>query len=475
MSRSLYLIACVSASLASGPVPSAQARPEAESEVFERARRSVFLVETESGHGSGFLVDASGLVLTNHHVLGSSRYVAVGIDPLHKYPASVVAREASRDVALIRVHPRAVEGLSPLRFIDSGDNVKIGERVLAIGSALIDEGSVLTTGMVSRVGPDTIIADLNVNPGSSGGPLLNLKGEVVGICTFLLKAAAGPGLAGVIRGHVARPVVATVSASLVHEPPSFERLPVAPRIPYPAQALRERAAAVRDASAYRGRVEGMRIDVLTPPIVYFEAHQQEIRRLRKQNSEQKASQQLGGEQPNAYVWQSHTGQVEAIVGIRVVPEERGDFVRMRLLRDGVEAVPIVPGRFCEPGAPGTRGHPARCFGLYQYLPETFAPGAQLALHVYSDDAPEKPRVWKLRPALVDRVRSDFAPWFATAGGDVDRRRGWMTDEMFAAPQSSVARDLCHGPHRRFVLLGWPDARVPAPAVDNNAGAGSVVR
>ena len=75
-------------------------------------------------------------------------------------------------------------------------------------------------------------------------------------------------------------------------------------------------------------------------------------------------------------------------------------VRMRLLRNGVEVVPIVPGRFCAASS--------GCFGLYQYEPAAFAPGGKLELHVYSDGV-AKPQVWKIPAALVRRVWSDFAP------------------------------------------------------------------
>ena len=301
-----------------------------ETDVFERSRRSVFLVETESGHGSGFLVDRSGLVVTNHHVIGS--------------------------------------GL--------------------------------------RVTDDTFIADLNVNSGTSGGPLLNLAGDVVGICTFYMKAPAGPGLAGIMRADTVLAFVDGASAGAPREIPSPERLPVASPTPYPAAALLERALAIRDPSAYGVKINGMRIDVLTPPVVYLLGQQQELRKAKGQR----------------YGWLTHSAEMEAIVAIRAVPELISvpgeplrfarDLQRLRLLRNGVEVVPIVPGRFCSSSAAQTSfRQPAGCFGLYQYQPAAFAPGAELELHVFSGDT-AKPHVWKLPAALVSRVWSDFAPWLS---------------------------------------------------------------
>lgn len=380
-----------------------------ETDVFERSRRSVFLVETESGHGSGFLVDRSGLVVTNHHVIGSGRYLAVGVDPRHKYAAVVIARDPVRDLALIRIHPTAVENVTPLPLAGAAaGRVKAGERVLAIGSALTGDGTVLTAGMVSRVTDDTFIADLNVNSGTSGGPLLNLAGDVVGICTFYMKAPAGPGLAGIMRADTVLAFVDGASARAPREIPSPERLPVASPTPYPAAALLERALAIRDPSAYGVKINGMRIDVLTPPVVYLLGHEQELRKAEGQR----------------YGWLTHSAEMEAIVAIRAVPELISvpgeplrfarDLQRLRLLRNGVEVVPIVPGRFCSSSTAQTSlRQPAGCFALYQYEPAAFAPGADLELHVFSDHT-RKAHVWKLPTALVTRVWSDFAPWLSVS-------------------------------------------------------------
>ena len=418
-----------------------------EGELLERARGSVFVVETESGHGSGFLVDAGGLIVTNDHVVRNTEYLAIAVEPRRKYPAVVVARDQLRDVAILRIHPRALKGLQPLKFIEPQAPVRIGERVLAIGAALTDGASVLTVGMVSRVAAETIVADLNVNPGSSGGPVLNMNGDVIGISTYIVRAAAGPGLAGIVRADVVPPVLSKAAASLADDPPPYEELPVASAVPYPPDALRKKVAALRNTAAYAARLGRLRIDVLTPPVVYYEAHVAAIREAAREPG-QKRDQHKPEAQPdghaNGYIWHAHAARLEAIVGIRVMAEmgnsasaplEPGghlpapkpqrtpparsglttDFSRMRLFRDGVEVIPIVPGRFCSlPIQSVAHEQPADCFGLYQYAPEAFAPDATLELHVYSADARARRRVLKLPSQLVDLVWSDFEPWRTTA-------------------------------------------------------------
>ena len=433
MRRSLYLIACLSSVGATLPPLGVT---QAEIDVFDQVRRSVFVVETESGHGSGFLIDPSGLIVTNDHVLGRGTYLAVGVNPDRKYAAVVVARDPSRDVAVIRVHPEAVVGVTPLNVDRSpGPEVRVGERVLAIGSAFTDQGAVLTIGTVSQIAPNRILADLNVNSGTSGGPFLNAGGEVIGICTFYVKGPAGPGFAGIVSIEEVRPVVSRARAGLTPHPPLLERLPVPSRIPYPAAALLERAGAIRDVTTYGTTRAGMRLDVLTPPAVYFEANKGAIVRARKEGR--------GGSR-EGYSWQALTGHVEPIVGIRVLPDERPridratgrpsfnrNVLRIRLLRNGVEVVPIVPGRFCSEG----------CFALYQYCPEAFAPGGDLEVQVHLEGAGVT--VWKLHRSLIATIWSDFAPWRDVAlqltsppraecqpASDQDHRRGFRRGGYF---------------------------------------------
>lgn len=203
----------------------------------------------------------------------------------------------------------------------------------------------------------------------------------------------------------------------------------------------------------------MRVDVLTPPLAYYFAHEAGIRTARKQRGTgQDATLEM---ESAARGWRAHTGQVEAIVGIRAMPKLatpmgtfadtpfgppgemprrdapgarfKTDFRQMRLLRGGVEVVPIVPGCFCGPAQSGADpSQPAGCFGLYQYRPEAFAPGAPLELHVYREDAPTRPFIWRLPPALVSRVWADFEPCFATFS---DRREARTADSDERARRS----------------------------------------
>jgi serine protease Do len=149
--------------------------------------------------GSGFIIDKSGYVVTNNHVIENADEIVVKLDDDHEYDAKIVGRDPNTDIALLKV-----EAAIDLPFIKLGDSkkLKIGEWVVAIGSPFGLERTV-TAGIVSakwRVigsGPydDFIQTDASINPGNSGGPLLNMDGEVVGINTAIIASATGIGFA----------------------------------------------------------------------------------------------------------------------------------------------------------------------------------------------------------------------------------------------------------------------------------------
>jgi putative serine protease PepD len=153
-----------------------------------------FQVVPREGAGSGFLINAEGLVLTNNHVISADgQRVEVSLMDQSRYRAEVLARDPDNDLALLKIDAR-----KPLPFLRLGDSddVKVGQKVLAIGNPFSLGGS-LTTGIVSALGrtlssgrdsvlEDIIQTDAAINPGNSGGPLLDSNGDVIGINTAIL-------------------------------------------------------------------------------------------------------------------------------------------------------------------------------------------------------------------------------------------------------------------------------------------------
>lgn len=157
------------------------AKPISAKRTVGDATGSVVAIFAEKGHGSGFLVSDDGYVITNQHVVGAGKFVKVRWSDGFETVGEVVRSDRRRDVALIRTDPH---GRTPLSLRRGG--AQAGENVYAIGTPLSEkfQGTV-TKGIVSasRIydGFSFIQSDVTVNPGNSGGPLLDEKGAVIGI------------------------------------------------------------------------------------------------------------------------------------------------------------------------------------------------------------------------------------------------------------------------------------------------------
>ena len=145
--------------------------------------------------GSGFIIDPSGLVVTNNHVIDGADEITVTLQDNTTLKATVVGRDESGDIALLQVKPE--KPLPSVAFADS-DKSRVGDWVLAIGNPFGLGGSV-TAGIVSARGrnihqgpyDDFIQTDAAINQGNSGGPLFNMDGEVVGMNTAIYSRSGG--------------------------------------------------------------------------------------------------------------------------------------------------------------------------------------------------------------------------------------------------------------------------------------------
>jgi serine protease Do len=167
--------------------------------------------------GSGFILDASGTILTNAHVVKAAERIVVtlqgGAEEDHNHEAKVIGYDEESDIALLRIDARR-----PLPFLELGDSdaLQVGEWVVAIGNPFGLDHTV-TMGIVSGKGrsigvggpyDDYIQTDASINPGNSGGPLINLRGQVVGVNTAIV--ATGQGIGFAIPSKVARQSIAAI-------------------------------------------------------------------------------------------------------------------------------------------------------------------------------------------------------------------------------------------------------------------------
>ncbi len=167
------------------------------SKIVEDAVRGVVSVLTEDGQGSGAIYSDDGYIVTNHHVIKTASNIEVLFSDGSRVDAVLIGSNSVNDIALLKVD---VDDLYELEFGNSND-VKIGQKVVALGNPLglsftVTEGIVSAKNRVIIEGAAGLIqTDVAVNPGNSGGPLLNKEGEVIGIVNAKLAGYEGLGFA----------------------------------------------------------------------------------------------------------------------------------------------------------------------------------------------------------------------------------------------------------------------------------------
>jgi serine protease Do len=162
--------------------------------------------------GSGFVIDPSGIVVTNNHVIAEADEVTVILNDGTRLKAEIIGKDQKTDLALLRVKPE--KPLTAVKFGDS-DRLRLGEWVVAIGNPF-SLGGTVTAGIVSARNRDInsgpydnyIQTDAAINRGNSGGPLFNLDGEVIGINTAIISPSGGSiGIGFAVPSKTALPVI----------------------------------------------------------------------------------------------------------------------------------------------------------------------------------------------------------------------------------------------------------------------------
>src|SRR4249920_3724021 len=227
------LTAChVTARTANAAEASATICSEGIPELFKRVSPAVVMITGQSINpyrlqgrvtrvlGSGFLIDANGLILTNSHVVYGLQSLTVTMDDGSIVAAKLIGADPIFDLALVQI-PKPRSGTLPTVKLGDSDRLRPGEEVIAIGNPLgLDQ--TVTRGIISginRILPETplslteplIQTDTPINPGNSGGPLLNRCGEVIGINTAIVAEAQSIGFSVPIN------LAKTVLPSLIKE------------------------------------------------------------------------------------------------------------------------------------------------------------------------------------------------------------------------------------------------------------------
>ena len=169
--------------------------------------------EQVQGAGSGFVIDPSGIIVTNNHVVGHADRIIVSLSNGTELPAKVLGTDELTDIAVIKV-----DGAPSLPAVTWGDshNVEVGDWILAAGNPF-GLGSSVSAGIVSARGRDIgagpfddfLQIDAPINPGNSGGPTFNLEGQVIAVNTAIVSPTGGSvGIGFAIPSEIVQPIVA---------------------------------------------------------------------------------------------------------------------------------------------------------------------------------------------------------------------------------------------------------------------------
>jgi hypothetical protein len=417
------------------PKPVRSADPE--KEIVARLRSGVFTVSGIAERGTGFLVDSGGLVLTNAHLIDTTDEVRVQVDPQTKVRARVLTYDASRDIAVLAINMTRCAKCAVLPLADSAKvaSLEPGDRVVAMASPL-NAGGFLSLGIVNGVDAQAVVSEVNVSPAGSGGPLLNLDGEVVGVNRWRAPERPGAPRSGgsIVVGQAraaltrARAMLATLGAKA----PLDTLLPVLPGVPFPADAfsglLNNRDF---DARLYRSGAGGYRIFVMTPQVMAWRAERArtEVNRRRKEGK-------FAGDETTPIDpiqawrdWDEYLSLRRPVVVISISPSgtefphydtDRGDIdgadvLDLKLYRQSAEITPVervrVPSvlnardlRDARKRVPGQ--------GIFVYRIEDFRPlpsgsPASMSLRIVSTNKKEKSEQITLDGKLMEQILKDF--------------------------------------------------------------------
>lgn len=420
--------------------------------VFKKYRDTVVTVwaEVGAGHGTGFIADSAGLVITNQHVVTTSEYIAVQFDQDRTLPAIVLASDPTKDVAVLWVDFSKVPEAQAAPLLNKGDvPAEEGEKVFTIGSPL-HQSKVMTTGIVSKVEARAIISDLNINHGNSGGPLFNSRGRVIGITTFGdFTRAGGPGISGIVRIEEALPLIKEAQDKLKSTArPSAEFLPSFPTDTYPIEALK--ASANVDKFKVGSYIFGMGdydVAFVTPILKYRHlasgvkaAKEKEKRNRRSVSAVQGTFEPLD----ELKGWEEYIGEYEPVLVVQASPKlketfwsafGRGmaasggayytgsakmrfktDFYKMKLLCGSVEVKPLFPGkieRVVDVRNAYVNVTDATFDGLYKYPADAITANCgTVTLQLFSEKDPNQPKIKVLDQKTISAVTADFAPYLA---------------------------------------------------------------
>jgi S1-C subfamily serine protease len=402
---------------------------------------SILTIWSPTRQGSGFVIDARGLIATSYRTVGRASTVEAQFSPTMKVAARVLAADATKNIAILWVDPTTIASAKPVRlsYVQNGTSpVREREKVFAIEVPLDDRATV-STGTVSRLESRSIVSDLRLELESAGTPLFNTAGDVVGISTLTDESTEILDVSPrAVRIDEARALIADAEKKMQGaQPPGGTPLPVEPQRPYEDDALKE---ALKDRGgrlgAYPVAAADFDVTIITPVLLYADRHRmaegrssgRETRSAMEVFKSTRALQEFAN-------WTDYVRNYPPVVMIRATPKLVENFWAM-LGRQAAQSqgVSLPPIRRIKSGFASLRAfcgdaevtpiHPFKIEqrvgasdviyeGLYVFDPAALGPQCgTVRLQLFSDKAPGKPDTRAVDAKIVQQIWQDFAPYRA---------------------------------------------------------------
>jgi S1-C subfamily serine protease len=397
-------------------------------------QQSVVAIWSPTSRSTGFVVDDQGLIATSRGAVGRATAVEVQLGPALKVPAQLLAAASTRDVALLRVNPSAIERLVPIPLAcpPASPALDDGLEIMAIGMPLRTSVDVVT-GEVTALQPRAVETDLRLSFGGAGGPVFNGAGTMVGLTAAALDEDGQRSRdVSVIRMGVVCEAVAAARANVSGTPPDATRLPIEPAKPYPADALAVSSKSV-PAAIDPPVVSSADFDIalITPPMV-SNARQRADWTGGRPTRAPEAEARIG-RLTDFGAWSDYFSELPAVLAVRVTPKMvegfwkrfareaartqgavlpplkdfKANFLRMRASCGTTEVAAIHPfvleHRLSEKDVIRE--------GLYVFAPDALGPSCGgVTLSLYSEKVPEKADTITIDAKALERIWQDFAPF-----------------------------------------------------------------
>lgn len=381
--------------------------------VLRRWLDSVVELWSPTAHASGFLVDATGFIATNQRVVGEATTVEVQLSRTLKVAGTVVAADAERDIAIVRIDPSVMASAAPVPIgCGSGPAPAVApdDEIFVLAAPLRQQKG-WTPGSVRSASATRITADLRLAAGGSGGPVFNVSGELLGLTALPDDREDTGRIVPIVRLDSMCELVAEAAAKAKDAPaPGAAPLPVEPLEPAPVAAFGE-AGKRRAGSLMPYRIAASDFDVafITPLLSYA--------------AQSRPDESFGN-------WSDYVADIPPVLLVRVTPKmaegfwariARGaaytqgvalpamkrlktGFERLQAFCDGRDVTPIHPFRIEARVSETEVVHE----GLYAFDPAAFGPEcASVTLALYSEKDPSKADIRAVDPAILEQIRRDF--------------------------------------------------------------------